>query len=153
MPDLTFWQVTGVIVGVFLALAGGASVMVVVIRKLLASEQGYPGEAQIEEALRKYAGFAIIAAYKLSEVAVDEFKLRLEGLDKKQIADHLYDMLPDHITIGKFVVPISWVKRFVSKERFAEIVQSVFDEAMDGVEQLLELYREHLGEFLEPLQP
>jgi len=47
----------------------------------------------------------------------------LDGVSKNSIADSVYDVLPDYI--GKF--PIVVVKRFVSRERFAELVQLAYD--------------------------
>jgi hypothetical protein len=85
--------------------------------------QGYPFEAAIEAALLPLIFDGICAAYRLSEQGVDDLERRLQGADKKKIADSIYSMLPDQV--GKF--DISLVKRVVSKERFEQLVQDAFD--------------------------
>jgi len=66
---------------------------------------------------------AICAAYKSAESIVRATDRALDGVSKKAIADSVYDMLPDYI--GKF--PVVLVKQLVSRERFAELVQAVYD--------------------------
>lgn len=107
----------------FLALGGSLVALGGwLLPKLKSEEQGYPLEAQIEAALLPLAFQAICAAYRLSEQAMDEVGERLHGLDKKAIADQLYDLLPEQI--GKF--PLHLVKHLVSRERFEQLVQDAF---------------------------
>jgi len=107
-------------------------------------EQGYPHEAEIEAALLPYALKAIAIAYKMSEDAMDDIGERMRGLDKKAIADTLYELLPP--VIGG--IPVGIIKTFVSREKFEELVQKAFDGAMSlyelNQEKFAELYKEWL---------
>ncbi len=96
---------------------------VVLYPKLKTEKQGYPFEAEIEAALLPIIFQGISAAYRLSERGVDEMQLRIQGADKKPIADSIYRMLPDKI--GNF--DLSLVKRIVPQERFEQLVQDAFD--------------------------
>ena len=147
--ELTFWQIVAGLLGIAV-LAGGASVgLAKLVQWLLSGEQGYPGEAEIEAALLPFVVQAIIGAYKVSEGAVDQFKERLRGVDKADIARRVYELLPDTINIGKFVVPTGWVKQVVPEERFAELIQSAFDEGLGLFDELWELYRDQLGDLVD----
>jgi len=95
---------------------------------LRTKRQGYPLEEQLEQALLPYAFSAICAAYRLSEWAMDETGRRMHGIDKRKLAAELYARLPDRI--GKF--DITDVKRLITPDRFAAIVQTAFDQ-FDGV--------------------
>lgn len=111
--------VLGVIAVAFALFALGVKYL----PKLKKEEQGYPFEVQIETLLLPYALQGIYSAYRVGEVAIDETHKRLQGADKKKIADSVYAMLPD--TIGGY--DISLVKRLVPRERFEELVQDAFD--------------------------
>jgi hypothetical protein len=78
----------------------------------------------VEDALRDFIYKAILSAYRLSEATLDEIGERLDGLDKKAIADSFYRLIPDQIA----GFDVSLIKRLVPQERFAELVQQVFDE-------------------------
>ena len=91
--------------------------------KLKREQQGYPIEADIEAALLPVIFQGICSAYKLSEQALDEVQLRLEGDDKKKIADSIYAMLPDQVD----GYDLTLIKRLVPPERFEQLVQDGFD--------------------------
>jgi hypothetical protein len=146
--EFTFWQLVGGFAGIAF-LAGAISVgLVRLVRWLQSGEQGYPGEREMEEALLPFIIQGILAAYKISEGAVDQFKQRLHGVDKAEIAERVYDLLPDQISVGKVVIPIGWIKQVVPEERFAELVQLAFEEGMGAFEGLWELYRDQLGDLV-----
>ncbi len=84
---------------------------------------GYPLEAEVEAALLPAIYDGICAAYRVSEIGMDEVQRRLSGLDKKQIADSIYRMLPDEI--GGY--DLTLIKRLVPAERFEQLVQDGFD--------------------------
>ncbi len=96
---------------------------VVLYPKLKAEKQGYPYEAEIEAALLPVIFQGICAAYRLSEQGVDDVHQRIQGADKKKIADSIYAMLPEKI--GSF--DLALVKRIVTPERFEQLVQNGFD--------------------------
>ncbi len=114
-----------VLVSILAALAASGAVVALgawALPKLRNEVQGYPLEVQIEAALLPLAFEGICAAYRVSEMSMDELGERLRGADKKRIADLLYDMLPD--TVGGF--PLVVIKAMVSRERFGEIVEAAF---------------------------
>jgi hypothetical protein len=84
---------------------------------------GYPLEAEVEAALLPVIYDGICAAYRVSEIGMDEVQRRLSGLDKKQIADSIYRMLPDEL--GGY--DLTLIKRLVPAERFEQLVQDGFD--------------------------
>lgn len=99
------------------------ALLIVLYNWLQSRRQGYPLEAQIEAALLPIIFEGICAAYRLGEKAVDEGYDRIRGADKKAIADSIYAMLPDKV--GDF--DLSLVKSVITRERFEELVQDVFD--------------------------
>jgi hypothetical protein len=80
--------------------------------------------ASIESALQPFIFDAIMAAYRLSEKAVDQGFERLKGADKKGLADSVYKLLPERV--GEH--DVAFVKSFVTQERFATLVQNAFDQ-------------------------
>jgi hypothetical protein len=91
--------------------------------KLKQEKQGYPLEAEVEAALLPAIYDGICAAYRVSEIGMDEVQRRLSGLDKKQVADSIYRLLPDEL--GGY--DLSLIKRLVPAERFEQLVQDGFD--------------------------
>ena len=102
------------------------------LRWLRDRKQGYPGEEAIEGALFPFVSNAIWLAYKASESLIDQGQERLQGMDKKRLADAAYDLLPSSIPVkvrGVVIhVPLNWIKRLVSKDRFSALVQDAFDD-------------------------
>jgi hypothetical protein len=109
-------------VGIALS-AGLFALGVVFYPKLKREEQGYPLEAAIEAALLPIIFEGICAAYRMSEKGVDELHQRIQGADKKKIADSIYRMLPDKISD----YDLSLIKSLVAEERFEQLVQDAFD--------------------------
>lgn len=104
--------------------AGGIMFLYPWLRK----RQGYHFEDEIESILLPFVYNAICSAYKLSEMAIDDGMSRLVGLDKKAIADAVYGMLPDTISLGDGrVVDIGIVKKLVPPELWERWVQNAFD--------------------------
>lgn len=87
------------------------------------AKQGYPMEAEIEAALLPVIFEAICAAYKLSEQSMDVLHERLNGVDKKALADFVYNLLPERI--GGF--DLALVKALIPPDRFAQLVQDAFN--------------------------
>jgi len=96
---------------------------VVLYPKLKSEKQGYPFEAQIEAVLLPVIFQGISVAYRLSEKGVDEVHQRINGVDKKKIADSIYGLLP--VKVGDF--DLNLIKHIVSRERFEVLVQNAFD--------------------------
>ena len=90
---------------------------------LAREKQGYPLEEEIEALLLPHIFHAISSAYRVSEKAVDELRMRLRGADKANIAKEVYDLLPDKI--GGF--DVSLIKDLISEEKFAGLIQTAFE--------------------------
>ena len=118
--DQNAWIMLFVGIGVS---AGLLALGVVLYPKLKREEQGYPMEAAIEAALLPVIFEGLCAAYRMSEKGVDELQKRIQGADKKKIADSIYRMLPD--TVGTY--DLSLVKNVIPEERFEQLVQDGFD--------------------------
>ena len=95
---------------------------VVLYPKLKMEKQDYPFEAQIEAALLPLVFPGIRAAYCLSDNSVDTIHWRIQGVDKKKVADSIYSMLSEKI--GSFEVVL--VKRIGIRERYEQLVQDTF---------------------------
>ena len=115
----------------FLAVVGVLAIGVALVAlgawgypKLKKEKQGYLYEAQIEAMLLPWLFKAIAGAYKLSESASEEIGERLTSLDKRAVADGLYDILPDMIG----TIPVGMVKMAIGRERFAVLVGLAFEE-------------------------
>jgi len=133
----------GLIVGIFLTVGG-----VIAYRELKDKKQGYPYEQRIEEALLPYVYRAIMFAYKTSEARMDEFQERLHAVPKHLIAVKMYEMLPEKIQVGNYLVDIAFVKAIVSQEKFERILVSVFNTFANWYESAWDTY---IGLLLEQL--
>jgi len=107
-------------------------------RLLNKEDNGYIYEDEIEAALLPIIYQAIGAAYKTSEKAIDEIQERLDGVDKKKIADAVYEILPDYV--GPF--PLAIVKAIVSQSKFEVLV----DLAFNGIDNLIEKNQTHFDD-------
>jgi hypothetical protein len=116
--------------------AGLLALGVVLYPKLKSEQQGYPFEAAIEAALLPIIFEGICAAYRTSEKGVDELHQRIQGADKKKIADSIYRMLPDQV--GDY--DLSLVKNLITEERFQQLVQ-------DGFDRFDRFFVQHQGHF------
>ncbi len=124
------------------ASSGIFALLVVLYPKLKGETQGYPLEAIIEPLLLPIIYEAICAAYRMSEQAVDDIGNRIQGLDKKAIADSVYAMLPDEIAGYDLTV----IKAIISQERFEQLVQDAFNR----FDRFYKTHRDHFdGQFEE----
>lgn len=119
-----------VVFSILVAIVVVAVVTIVTLlaRLLLTRKQGYPYEEEIEAALRPFIYRAIMLAYKTSEKLVDQNMARLHGLDKKALADWVYNALPNTLYIKGVPIPVGMLKQIISEEQFAGMVQHAFDD-------------------------
>lgn len=89
----------------------------------LKSRIGKPDRSKVEEAIMPYVYKAIMAAYKTSEVAMDQLGERMKGADKEILADTVYHMLPDCLYIQGTKIP---VKTFITEEQFKGMIKKAF---------------------------
>ena len=138
------------LVALISVLIGGLMVALGIwaLPKLKHEKQGYPLEVQVERALLPFAFQGICAAYRISEMAVDALGGRLRGLEKQEVANVIYDLLPDTIS----GIPLEIVKAVVSRERFAELVQDAFSRFDAGYTQFEGKYIEAFDEWVKEYQ-
>ncbi len=100
-------------------VAGGALVAALawVYPVLKRKKQGYYLEGEIEAALLPVVYQAICAAFKISEASARKGGELLDGLEKKEVANMLYDVLRERL--GS--ISVSQIKKLVSKEQFASL--------------------------------
>lgn len=128
MASLTPFQLAAIFAGGGALLVGLCVALAYLVVWLKNKEQGYPSEAEIEAALLPIAIQGIFAAFKAGQVALDEFQKVLDGTDKAAIAVHLYDLLPATVQVGKVKLPVGLVKELYSRDQFAGLVQSAYDQ-------------------------
>lgn len=122
------WNAILLIVLPLLLAGAGVGLGVWLFPKLAREKQGYPFEAELEAALLPIVFQGILSAYRTSERAMDDLAIRIRGADKKKLADTIYNLIPDVIVVQGRAVPVGIVKSLVTRDRFAELVQGVFDE-------------------------
>lgn len=122
MEGLTTVQVGGLVV--FSAL----TVVLLALTLMIVQKQKDGGHTPVETAVYKaveiFAYKAIVLAYRAADKTLDEFGFRLTGLDKKAIADRLYDMIPEEIK----GIDVRVIKAIVNRQKFSEIMEDVFRE-------------------------
>lgn len=106
-----------------------------------------PGSRIVINVLTPYIYQAIVAAQIYANGAIDQAQERLNGTDKKQIANAFYDFLPRVIFIGPVPLPIGFVKAWISRERFAELIQAVYSKVNVFVDGHQDHFRETLKRF------
>lgn len=118
-----------------LAITAASLIALVVLRKI-AIDIELTGRADwYRDALLVYVDAAIIGAYKASEALVDAGQERLRGVDKRAIAQGLYDALPETINVRGTPVPIGLIKAVISKKQFATWVDIMFEELNEAVDE------------------
>lgn len=131
--------VVGVVVAVGIA---------VLVKFLASGEQGYPMEGVIEAAIIPFLYNAIMLAFKESEASFDKFGQILDGVDKKILADKVYNLLPEHLKVGQYMVPLAFIKSVITEERFAMMVQQAYDGFSAWYNETWEKYGDELREWV-----
>lgn len=107
-----------------IAVSCGVFAMLLVIYPRLKMGGANAVQAAVEAVLQPLIYQAIMAAYRLSEKSVDQGYARFRGANKKELADDAYKLLPERI--GDF--DVTFVKSFITPERFRALVQNAFDQ-------------------------
>ena len=107
-----------------IAVSCGIFALLLLLYPRLRASSGNVLQAAVEAALQPLIYQAIMGAYRLSETSVDAGYQRLRGLNKKELADSVYKLLPERI--GEF--DVTFVKSLITQERFRELVQNCFDQ-------------------------
>lgn len=87
-----------------------------------------PTEQAILDALMVYAQRGIVAGEKLSVEGLDQVDRELTGADKAAIANSIYNLLPDTITVLGHSYPVSIIKHLITPDQFSALVKQIFDE-------------------------
>lgn len=106
-----------------IALSCAVFALVLIIYPRMKAGGGQLAQAGVEAELQPLIHAAIMAAYRLSEKSIDQGHARLDGAQKKQLADDVYTFLPERV--GQH--DITLVKSLVPRERFESLVQNAFD--------------------------
>jgi hypothetical protein len=107
-----------------IALTSGLIALgVVLYSRFKGDGSGSVFEAAVEAALLPLIYQGICSAYRVNEMSLEQLKQKIQGADKKAIADSIYAMLPEKI--GNFDLII--IKRIVPQQRFEQLVQNAFD--------------------------
>ena len=113
------------VAGTLLLIATGGYLILVDVRKRVKT----PATAQIIDALLPLANQAVYGAEAFALKQERALQIKLQGVDKKALADGFYALLPDTITVLGRSVPTTLVKALISKEQWSALVQRAFDEA------------------------
>lgn len=148
MLSLTTVQIGGLVVfSVLTVLLLAWTLMLIQKQKNTGSTNN--GQATIYKAVELFAYKAIIAAYRAADKTLDEFEVRLNGLDKKAIADRLYDMIPPDV----YGVDVRIIKALVNRQKFSEIVEDVFREVEVLYENNKAGFEKEVAAFVEAHKP
>ncbi len=94
-----------------------------------------PGLEAVLAALEPWVFRAILAGERAVLWGFEEIDVKLAGIDKKQVADSVYALLPDVILVGTRPVPVSFVKALVTPQVFEGWIKSLYDQADAFIEQ------------------
>jgi hypothetical protein len=124
---------------ILVALAIGGALLagfVTILRALEAQNKkiANPTVHEILQALTPYAWEAVLAGEKSVLWGIDQVGARLEGTDKKAVADLLYNALPAIIMVGSVPLPIGVVKTFITRPMWEALVKTVYDGATARIE-------------------
>ncbi len=120
--DVNFWMLV-LIAGI--VLVTGA----IGYKALIGARGKTPALDGIIEALNPWVYQAILAGEKLALKALAAADTQLESDDKADIANRLYAILPDNLVVEGIPLPIALVKRFVTRDLFAQMVKDTYDAA------------------------
>lgn len=113
-------------------LVGAVLILLVVLFVWAASKlrkQKLPGVDAILAALQPMVFQAIIAGERAVIWGFDDLEARIESTDKKNVADSVYNLIPDTLWVGTVPLPSSLVKKLVTRDEFAELVKKTYDGA------------------------
>jgi hypothetical protein len=85
-------------------------------------------KGQVRDALKEWVLKAIFAGERAAVWGLQELGRKIDGWDKKAVADSVYNLLPNVLPVGRVLVPIGFVKQLVPRERFQDMVQDTYEE-------------------------
>lgn len=124
-----------IIVGALLILLGIVLVKLFGALRQWAVQKRQPGVNLVLDALQPFVWQAILAGERAVLWGFQEVDAKLTGMDKKQVADAIYNLLPDSVLVGGRLMPIGLVKTLITREAFEELVKQVYDQADAFIER------------------
>ena len=87
-----------------------------------------PTVDQVLNAVAKYAYFGIAAGERAVVWGLDSIEQYIDGTDKAAVANYVFNLLPETITVGEFTIPVNRLKGLVPRERWEAFVRDLYDE-------------------------
>ena len=124
----------------WLVVAGAGLVLVlaILLYQFLRKEQGYPLEKELESVLMPYLHTLILGAFEEATEGLEVVEGRIESLDKEELAERVYNLLPSKIA----GYDISLIKSVFTEEQFEQMFFNAYD-------QVREYYYEHKDKFVD----
>jgi hypothetical protein len=117
------------ILDIAVALGCGALLILAALAVFnILSHSKQPALHAVLDALTPYIYKAIFAGERFALLAEQQLDTRLAGTDKKAVADSMYNLLPDFLPVGRFLLPINVVKMLVPRVQFEQVVQDVYEQ-------------------------
>ncbi len=111
-----------------------------------------PTVQHVIDALTGYAYKGVIAGETYALQAEQQLGVQLEGMDKKTIADQIYDTLPNFLMVGPIPLPIGTVKTLVSRSMFEELVENVYQDTQAFLSQNEAYLKSQVDKLVPPAQ-
>lgn len=127
--SISLWFVIG---GGFLVLA-----LAILLYQFFKKEQGYPLEKELESVLMPHLFALILGAFEEATEGLDVVEGRIENLDKVELAERIYGLLPNKIAD----YDTSLIKTIFTEEQFEQMF-------LNAYEQVREYYLERKGDFV-----
>jgi len=142
--NIVVWA--AILIGAVLVLVGGYYGLPKLRSFLAAKGVDSKTQGMIDQVLY----LAIMAAFRAEQKAASEFGAWLKGVEKKRIADSVYDLFTKRYAttaIGKFLLDS------VSRETFAEWVQDAYDNFVNWYDGNKEHFEQMIQDFAEANAP
>lgn len=125
MEGLNTWLI-GLLIAA--AVTGVSGLLWRIIQKQKATASA-PNVVEFFEALTPWLYKAVLAGEKALIWSLDEADQKIEGADKKAVADSTYALLPDSLLIGGRPIPIGLVKTVVTEDLWESWIKGAYDQA------------------------
>lgn len=114
----------GILLGAAILLLGGIGLLAIARLRTTTKDQR---TIELLDALVPWAYKAVIAGEQAALWGLQEADTLIQSTDRKKVADAVYALLPEVVTVGQRVLPVAIVKSTVSQERFEELIKQVYD--------------------------
>jgi hypothetical protein len=87
-----------------------------------------PTVDQVLGAVTKYVYFGVAAGERAVAWGINEINDYIDSVDKANVANFIYDLLPEVIVVDGIPIPVSRLKALVPRERWEAFVKDLYDE-------------------------